>query len=79
MMIRISKSFCQLDYYILFTIPYKVVFKDLAYFLGTATLGNNSLRVRTISIAYTIPCQILFVPTLTFIGVVLGRSVKLAS
>ena len=62
----------------LFTIPDKIVFKDFAYFLGTANLRNNLLLVRTIlvrpiSIACTIPCQKLIVPNLIFSGVVLGR------
>ena len=39
--------------------------------LGTANLRNNSLLVRTISIACMIPSQTL---NLIFIGVVLGRS-----
>ena len=34
----------------LFTIPYEVVCKHFAYFLGTANLKKNSLLVRTISI-----------------------------
>ena len=41
--------------YFSFTVPHKVVFKDFPYFLGTANLKNNSLLVRTISIACTIP------------------------
>ena len=54
----------------LFTIPDKIVFKDFAYFLGTANLRNILLLVRTISIACTIP---LIVPSLIFIGVALGK------
>ena len=61
-------------YYFLFTIPRKVVFKDYAYFLGTANLRNNSLMVRTLSITCMIPCQRLIVPSSIIIGVVLGRS-----
>ena len=60
--------------YFLFSVPHNVVFKDIAFFLGTAKLRNNSLLVRTISIAYRIPCQRFFVPNLIFIDAVLGRS-----
>ena len=56
------------------TIPHKIVFKDFPYFLGTDNLRNNSLLVRTISIACKIACQRLIVPNLLFIGVVLGKS-----
>ena len=59
-----------------FTIPHKEIFKDLACFLGTGSLRNNSLLVRTISIAWMIPCQRLTVPNLIFIGVILGRRLE---
>ena len=62
--------------YILFAVPYKVVFKDFAYFLRAAYLRNNSLLVRAISITCAVPYQRLFVPNEIFIGVVLGRSLK---
>ena len=66
-----------MDYCIfLFIIPHKVVFKDFAYFLGTANLRNNSLLVRSIFIACTIPCQKLFLLKLIFIDIVLGISVE---
>ena len=60
----------------LFTIPHEVVWEHFAYFLGMANLRNNSLLVKTISIACTIPCQRLFVPNSVFIGVVLERSLE---
>ena len=60
--------------YFSFAIPHKVVFKDFAYFLGTVNLRSTSLLVRTISIACTIPCQRLIIPSLSFIGVVQGGS-----
>ena len=43
--------------YFLFTITYKVAFKDFTYFLGTANLRNKFLLVRAISIACTILCK----------------------
>ena len=60
--------------YFSYIIPHKVVFKNFTFFLRTVNLRNNSLLVRTTSIACTIPCQILFVPNLILVGVVLGRS-----
>ena len=63
----------RLLYYFFFTIPHKVVFYDLPHFLGTANLSKNSLLIRTISIAWTIPSQRLSVFNLVFVGVVLGR------
>ena len=60
----------------LFTIPHEAVCKHFAYFLGTASLRNNLLQARTISMVCTIPCQRLFVPNLIFIDVVLERSLK---
>ena len=87
-MIRLYKSFCKLRkllvinifqvrlLYFLFTIPHELVFKDFAQFLRIANLRKKSLLllVRTIYITCAIPCQRLFVPNLTFIGAVLGRS-----
>ena len=66
--------FRKLISYFLFTIPHKVSsFQGLLLLLRTANLRNNSLLVKTISIACMIPCQRLIVSNLVFIGVVLGR------
>ena len=73
MIIRISKKLLQIRLlYFLFTIPHKVVFKNLSYFSGTANLRNNSLLVRTISIAFMIPCQRPFNTNFVFICVCMG-------
>ena len=79
MMTRIPKSQKFLEIrllHFLFTIPHKIVFKDFVYFVGTDNLINKFLLVRIISIAYTIPCQKLYVLNLSFIGVVLGRRLE---
>ena len=62
--------------YFLFTIPYRKVFKDFPYFLGTGNLKKNSLLVMNTSITCTITCQRPIVPNLIVIGVVLGRSLE---
>ena len=66
--------FRKLIIHFLSPIPHKVVFRDFAYFLGTANLRSNSLLVRTITIACMIPCQKLILHNLIFIDVVLGRT-----
>ena len=71
---KFINHFRKLLLYFSYTIPHKVVFKNFTFFLRTVNLRNNSLLVRTTSIACTIPCQILFVPNLILVGVVLGRS-----
>ena len=73
MIIRISKNFSKLEYYIFFTILPKVIFRDFAYFLERAKLRNNSLLVRTTLIASMIPCQRRFIPNLILIVAVLGK------
>ena len=60
--------------YFSFTIPHKVVLKDFTCLLVTTNLRNNSLLLRTTSIACRSLCQKLFVPNLILIVVVLGRS-----
>ena len=63
-----------------FYLPFqhKVVFKDFkdSYLLRTANLSRNSLLVKTISVACTIPCQRLFALNLISIGAILGRSLE---
>ena len=71
----LSNYFRKLLLYFLFTIPYKVVFKGSAYFLGTSNLRNNSLLVRAISIACKIPKRVI-VSSLILIGVVVGRRLR---
>ena len=68
---KISKSLSKSDYYIFYLLFHM---KDFPHLLGKANLKKNSLLVRTISIAYMIPSQRLFVFNLTFIDAVLGRS-----
>ena len=69
--------FRKLILYFLFTIPHKVSsFQGFCLLLWTANLRNNSLLVKIISIACMIPCQILIVPNLIFIGVALGRDLR---
>ena len=68
--------FKKLVLHLLFTVPHKVVFKFFFKFLGTTNWRNNSLSVRTISMAYTIPCQRFFVPNLIVFGVLLKQAEK---